>query len=194
MDNVHKIKSDYIPHNQSEIKPCVLLLMDLQLDSWKGFEEADPVIRLLIVDNSFRAIRKSYNVWCISGNSSVSVRMIKKSHSKFISESWATAIVVSSRGVIVLRWRAICETALVSCRSFLSTKPLSRKFPSVSGGWDVALKQWALWGDSAQWAAARVERVSGRGPAVVATLCVLEACAAVSVAHLGRAGVSLPPW
>lgn len=153
MDNVYKIKSDYIPDNQSEIKPCVLLLMDLQLDSWKGSEEDDHVIRLLIVDNSFCAIRKSYNVWCFSGNSSVSVRMIKKSHSKLISESWATAVVVSCRGVIVLRWRAICETASVSCRSFLSTKPLPRKFPSVSGGQDVALKQWALWRDSAQWAA-----------------------------------------
>lgn len=70
MDNVHKIKSDYIPDNQSEIKPCVLLLMDLQLDSWKEFED-DPVIRLLIVDNSFCVTTKSYKVWCFSGNSSV---------------------------------------------------------------------------------------------------------------------------
>lgn len=165
-------ESDYIPDRQSETKPCVLLPIDLQLQSWKEFEEQDLVIKLVIVDNSFCFMTELLSVY-FSGNFTVKQYQDQQEVTHHLQR-------LGCRGILILvEWWAICETTSSSCNNIISTKSFHRKFVLVSGGCSVAPKWWALWRDSARRAVAWMKMIYGWGSALTATVCILGARAAV---------------
>lgn len=107
--------------------------------------------------------------------------------SKLNSPPRAAAAVAISRVITGLQWWADSEAASVSCRDFISTESVPRRFPWISGASDVTPKQRALWRGSAGSAAAWREGLWGRGHALVPTSEPAQhpgVCAELAVAHV----------